>query len=91
VYDVNLIERVGLDIEFPTILCAIRWGKLYNEPHLGSHLLTLKFLMTFDSFVRHRKSYVCFAYSGGGASLPTLNLVSSWIFLVLARLSPKPW
>jgi hypothetical protein len=64
VYDVNLLERVGLDIELPTILHTIGWGKLYDEPHSGSCLLTLKFLMTFDSFVRHRKSYVCFHFFG---------------------------
>jgi hypothetical protein len=60
VYHVNLLERVGLDIELPTILCAIGWGRLYDEPRLGLRRLTLKFLVTFDSFVRHRKSYVCF-------------------------------
>jgi hypothetical protein len=57
VYDVNLLERVGFDIELPTILHAIEWGKLYDEPCLDSRLLTLEILMTFDSFVRHRKSY----------------------------------
>jgi hypothetical protein len=57
VYDVNLLERVGFDIEPPTILHAIEWGKLYDEPCLDSRLLTLEILMTFDSFVRHRKSY----------------------------------
>jgi hypothetical protein len=33
IYDVNLLERVGLDEELPTILRTIDWGKLYNEPH----------------------------------------------------------
>jgi hypothetical protein len=47
VYDVNLLERVGLDKELPTILRTIGWEKLYDEPHLGSHLLTLEFLITF--------------------------------------------
>jgi hypothetical protein len=28
VYDVNLLERVGLDEELPTILWTIGWGKL---------------------------------------------------------------
>jgi hypothetical protein len=28
VYDVNLLERIGLDEEVPTILRAIDWGKL---------------------------------------------------------------
>jgi hypothetical protein len=36
VYDVNLLERVGLDEEFPTILWTIAWEKLYAKPHLGS-------------------------------------------------------
>jgi hypothetical protein len=35
-YDVNLLERVGLDEELPTILRIIGWGKLYDEPRLGS-------------------------------------------------------
>jgi hypothetical protein len=30
IYDVNLLERVGLDEEHPTILRTIGWGKLYN-------------------------------------------------------------
>jgi hypothetical protein len=47
VYDVNLLERVGLDEELPTILQTIDWGKLYDEPHLGSCLLNLEFLTTF--------------------------------------------
>jgi hypothetical protein len=34
VYDVNLLERVGLNEELPTILRTIGWGKLYDEPHL---------------------------------------------------------
>jgi hypothetical protein len=38
VYDVNLLERVGLDEELPTILQTIGWGKLYDEPRLGSPL-----------------------------------------------------
>jgi hypothetical protein len=32
IYDVNLLERVGLDEELLTILWAIGWGKLYDEP-----------------------------------------------------------
>jgi hypothetical protein len=49
VYNVNLLERVGLDEELPTILRTISWGKLYDEPHLGSCLLTLEFLMTIET------------------------------------------
>jgi hypothetical protein len=37
IYDVNLLERVGLDEELPTILQTIGWGKLYDEPHLVLH------------------------------------------------------
>jgi hypothetical protein len=42
IYNVNLLERVSLDEELPTILRTIGWGKLYNEPHQGLHLLTLE-------------------------------------------------
>jgi hypothetical protein len=60
IYDVNLLERVGLDKELPTILRMTNWGKLYDEPHLGSHLLTLEFLMTFKTVEKNRKSFVKF-------------------------------
>jgi hypothetical protein len=60
VYDVNLLERVGLDEELPTILRTVGWGKLYNEPRLDSRLLTLKFLMTFETAEKNRKSFVKF-------------------------------
>jgi hypothetical protein len=30
VYDVNLLERVGMDEELPLILRTIGWGKLYG-------------------------------------------------------------
>jgi hypothetical protein len=30
VYDVNLLERVGMDKELPLILQTIGWGKLYG-------------------------------------------------------------
>jgi hypothetical protein len=38
VYDVSLLEHVGLDIELPTVIRSIGWGKLYDEPRsaLGS-------------------------------------------------------
>jgi hypothetical protein len=48
IYDVNLLERVDLDEELPTILRTIGWGKLYDEPRQGSRLLTLEFLTTFE-------------------------------------------
>jgi predicted glycosyltransferase len=41
VYDVNLLERIGLDEELPTILRTISWGKLYDKPRQGLHFLTL--------------------------------------------------
>jgi hypothetical protein len=60
VYDVNLLERVGLDEELPTILWTISWGKLYDEHRLGSRLLTLEFLMTFETVENNRKSVMKF-------------------------------
>jgi hypothetical protein len=64
VYDVKLLERVGLDEELPTILRTIGWGKLYDDPRLGSHLLMLEFLMTFETAGRNRKSFVKFHLFG---------------------------
>jgi hypothetical protein len=57
---VNLLERVGLDEELPTILRTIGWGKLYDEPRLGSRLLTLEFIMTFETVEKNRKSFMMF-------------------------------
>jgi hypothetical protein len=57
---VNLLEWVGLDEELPTIPRTIGCEKLYDEPHLGSHLLTLKFHMTFEIVEKNRKSFVKF-------------------------------
>jgi hypothetical protein len=64
VYDVNLLERVGLDKELPTILQTIGWGKLYDEPRLDSCLVTLEFLMTFETVEKNRKSFVKFHLFG---------------------------
>jgi hypothetical protein len=61
---VNLLERVGLDEELPTILRTISWRKLCDEPRLGSHLLTLEFLMTFEIVENNRKSFVKFCLFG---------------------------
>jgi hypothetical protein len=63
-YDVNLLERVGLDEELSTILRTINWRKLYDEPRLGSRLLTLEFLMTFEIVEKNRKSFVKFHLFG---------------------------
>jgi hypothetical protein len=60
VYNVTLRERVGVDIELPTILYTIGWEKLYEAPHSGSCLLTLEFLTIFESYATSRKSLVCF-------------------------------
>jgi hypothetical protein len=57
---VNLLERVGLDEELPTILWTISWGKLYDEPHLGSLLLTIEFLMTFEIVEKNQKPLIKF-------------------------------
>jgi hypothetical protein len=64
IYDLNLLERVGLDEELPTILRTIGWGKLYDEPRHGSHLLTLEFLTTFDIVEKGRKFFVKFCLFG---------------------------
>jgi hypothetical protein len=64
IYDANLLERVGLDEELPTILQTIGWGKLYDEPLLGLRLLTLEFLMTFETVEKNRKSFMKFCLFG---------------------------
>jgi hypothetical protein len=64
VYDVSLLGRVGMNIELPTILHTIEWEKLYEAPCSGSCLLTPKFLTTFESYGRGRKSFVCFHLFG---------------------------
>jgi hypothetical protein len=64
VYNVNSLERVSLDEELPIILWTIGWGKLYDEPCLGSRLLTLEFLMTFETVEKNRKSFVKFCLFG---------------------------
>jgi hypothetical protein len=60
IYDVNLLERVGLDEELPTILRTISWRKLYDEPHQGSCLVTLEFLATFEMVEKGRMLFVKF-------------------------------
>jgi hypothetical protein len=64
VYDVYLHERVGLDEELPTILQIVGWGRLYDKPRLGSRLLTLEFLMTFETVEKNGKSFVKFCLFG---------------------------
>jgi hypothetical protein len=60
IYDVNLLERVGLDEELPTILRTIGWGKLSDEPRQGSRLLTLEFLSTFETIEMGKKLFMKF-------------------------------
>jgi hypothetical protein len=55
VYDVNLLERLSLYEELPTILQNIGWGKLYDDPRLGSLLLTLELPITFEIVEKNRK------------------------------------
>jgi hypothetical protein len=64
IYDVNLLERVGMDKELPTILRTISWGKLYDKPHQGSCLLTLEFLITFETDKKGRKLFIKFRLFG---------------------------
>jgi hypothetical protein len=64
IYDVNLLERVGMDKELPTILRTISWGKLYDQPHQGSCLLTLEFLITFETDKKGRKLFIKFRLFG---------------------------
>jgi hypothetical protein len=61
---VNLLQKVGLDKELSIILRTIDWGKLYAEPRLGSRLLTLEFLMTFEIVEKGRKLFVKFHLFG---------------------------
>jgi hypothetical protein len=60
IYDVNLLDRIGLDEELPIILRTISWEKLYDESYLGSCLLTLEFLMSFKTVEKNRKLFVKF-------------------------------
>jgi hypothetical protein len=60
IYDVNLLERVGLDEELPTILRTIGWAKLYDKPHQGMHLFTLEFLTTFEIVEKGRNLFMKF-------------------------------
>jgi hypothetical protein len=60
VYDVSLLERVGMDLKLSTIFHAVGWEKLFEALCSGSHLLTLEFLTTFKSFARGRNSFVVY-------------------------------
>jgi hypothetical protein len=64
IYDVNLLEMVGLDEELPTILQTIGWEKLYDETRQGLRLLTLEFLTTFETVEKGRKLFVKFLLFG---------------------------
>jgi hypothetical protein len=60
----NLLKRTGLDEELSTILRTIGLGKLYDEPHLGSRLLTLEFLMINETVEKNRKLFMKFHLFG---------------------------
>jgi hypothetical protein len=62
IYDVSLLERVGMDLELPTIFHEVGWEKFFKAPR--SRLLTLKFLTPFEYFTRSRKSFVSFHLFG---------------------------
>jgi hypothetical protein len=47
IYDLSLLERVGMDLELPTVFHMVRWEKLFEAPCSGSRHLALKFLTTF--------------------------------------------
>jgi hypothetical protein len=64
IYDVNLLKRVGLDEELPTILQTFSWGKLSDEPRQGLRLLTPKFLTTFETVEKGRKLFVKYCLFG---------------------------
>jgi hypothetical protein len=67
---VNLLERVSLDIELPIIMIRrIGWGNLYDEPRSGSHILTLEFLMTFETYEHDGNPWVHFCLFGGNKSV----------------------
>jgi hypothetical protein len=87
IYDVNLLERVGLDKKLPTILRTIGWGKLYDEPHLGSRFLTLEFIMTIEIVEKNRKSFVKFHLFGKSFGCDFPVSVSFKISLNLACLN----
>jgi hypothetical protein len=53
-----------LDEDLPTILRTIGWGKLYDEPCLGSRPLTIEFLMTLETVEMNRKFLVKFRLFG---------------------------
>jgi hypothetical protein len=61
---VSLLERVGLDIEIPTIIQSIGWGKLYDDSRSGSCILTLEFLMTFETYEHDGNPWVHFRLFG---------------------------
>jgi hypothetical protein len=75
IFDVNLLERVGLDEGLPTILRTISWGKHYDEPPQDLRLLTLKFLTTFEIVEKGRSLFVKFHLFGKsfGCDLSNFN------------------
>ena len=66
VYEMGLLEKVGMDTELRDVFHSIGWENLFEAPQPGSRFLTLEFLTTFESFLRGRKSMVSFRLFGKG-------------------------
>ena len=60
IYNMNLLERTRMDVELSDTFSAIRWSKLYEEPHPGLRFLTLEFLMILTTSTRYQKPMVRF-------------------------------
>jgi hypothetical protein len=64
IYDVSLLQCVGLDIEHPTVIRSIGRRKLYDAPCSGSRILSLEFLMNFETYEHDRNPWVHFCLFG---------------------------
>jgi hypothetical protein len=76
VYDVSLLEHMGLDIQLPTVIRSIGCGKLYDETHSGSRIMTLEFLMIFETYEHDGNPWVFFICLGKHITLIFAILVS---------------
>ena len=47
-YHPNLLEKIGMDIEFTTIWKDVGWEKVAPVDELGSRLLTIQFLCSLQ-------------------------------------------
>jgi hypothetical protein len=76
IYDVSLLERVGMDLKPPIIFRMVGWEKPLKVPHSGSHLLSLKFFLLLNPLLGVGSLLLAFAYSGESSRLSTPNVVS---------------